>query len=140
MKRSELTEFAVEEEGFKLKIRRDGEIHEVPAEEGGARRYRRLTFRTHVINIPGAGAILERTVRHTRSDREQSADTLAAQLKSLQSAGESARARALADATTQADALARAKAALTPLTQEKDALARALHANNASMRKAMGSN
>src|SRR5262245_20588395 len=45
---------------------KEGEIHEVPATEEGARRYRRLTFRTHVINIPGAGAILERTIRNTR--------------------------------------------------------------------------
>ena len=62
---------------------KDGEIHEVPADEGGARRYRRLTFKTHVINIPGAGAILERTVRNTRSDREMSAATLSAQRDSL---------------------------------------------------------
>jgi lipopolysaccharide export system permease protein len=65
-----------------LKLR-DGEIHEVPAEEGGARRYRRLTFKTHVINIPGAGAILERTVRNARSDRELSAAALLAQRDSV---------------------------------------------------------
>ena len=58
---------------------KDGEIHEVPATDVGARRYRRLTFKTHVINIPGAGAILERTIRNTRSDREMSASTLMAQ-------------------------------------------------------------
>ena len=56
---------------------KDGEIHEVPAEEGGARRYRRLVFKTHVIYVPGAGAILERSVRSTRSDREMSARSLA---------------------------------------------------------------
>ena len=62
---------------------KDGEIHEVPPDEGGARRYRRLTFKTHVINIPGAGAILERTVRNTRSDREMSAASLSAQRDTL---------------------------------------------------------
>jgi lipopolysaccharide export system permease protein len=55
---------------------KDGEIHEIPAEEGGSRRYRRMVFKTHVIHIPGAGAILERTVRDTRDDREMSARQL----------------------------------------------------------------
>src|SRR5258706_6895223 len=62
---------------------KDGEIHEVPPDEGGARRYRRLTFKTHVINIPGAGAILERTIRNTRSDREMSAASLYSQRDTL---------------------------------------------------------
>ncbi|MBI1796633.1 MAG: LptF/LptG family permease [Candidatus Eisenbacteria bacterium] len=69
---------------------KDGEIHDIPAEEGasGNRKYRRLLFKTHVINIAGAGAILERSVRNQRSDREMSAreliaarDTLAAQYR-----------------------------------------------------------
>ncbi len=55
---------------------KDGEIHEIPSDEGGARRYRRLVFKTHIINIPGAGAFLERTARETRTDRERSADDL----------------------------------------------------------------
>jgi len=55
---------------------KDGEIHEIPAEEGGSRKYRRMTFKTHVIHIQGAGAILERSVRETRSDREMSARQL----------------------------------------------------------------
>jgi lipopolysaccharide export system permease protein len=55
---------------------RDGEIHEIPAEEGGSRKYRRMVFRTHTIHIQGAGAILERSVRQTRSDREMSARQL----------------------------------------------------------------
>jgi lipopolysaccharide export system permease protein len=55
---------------------RDGEIHDIPAEEGGSRKYRRLVFKTHVINIAGAGGILERTVRNSRSDREMSARDL----------------------------------------------------------------
>lgn len=58
---------------------RDGEIHDIPAEEGGSRRYRRLVFKTHVLNIAGAGGILERTVRNTRSDREMSARELIAE-------------------------------------------------------------
>jgi lipopolysaccharide export system permease protein len=56
---------------------KDGEIHEVPADEGDTRKYRRLLFKTHVIYIAGAGAILERSVRTSRSDRELSAGALA---------------------------------------------------------------
>jgi len=56
---------------------KDGEIHEVPADEAGARRYRRMVFKTHVIYIAGAGGMLERTVRDSRSDREMSARDLA---------------------------------------------------------------
>ncbi len=55
---------------------KDGEIHEIPAEEGGSRRYRRLAFKTHVIHIAGAGGLLERSVRESRSDREMSAHDL----------------------------------------------------------------
>jgi lipopolysaccharide export system permease protein len=54
----------------------DGEIHDIPSDEEGARRYRRLVFKTHIINIPDAGAILERTVRNSRTDREMSARDL----------------------------------------------------------------
>ncbi|HKQ57675.1 MAG TPA: LptF/LptG family permease [Candidatus Eisenbacteria bacterium] len=57
---------------------RDGEIHDIPAEEkNDTRKYRRLMFKTHVIYIAGAGAILERSVRTQRSDRELSAGALA---------------------------------------------------------------
>lgn len=55
---------------------KDGEIHEIPPDEEGVRRYRRLVFKTHTINIPGAGAFLERSARETRSDREMSAKEL----------------------------------------------------------------
>lgn len=55
---------------------RDGEIHEIPSEEGGSRRYRRMVFKTHVIYIPGAGGLLEHTVRDARSDREMTTDAL----------------------------------------------------------------
>ena len=61
-----------------LKLK-DGEIHDVPMEDGGARRYRRLAFKTHVINVLGAGAILERSARMARSDRELSAAALMTQ-------------------------------------------------------------
>jgi len=55
---------------------KDGEIHEIPAEAGGSRKYRRMLFKTHTLHIAGAGAILERSVRETRSDREMSARML----------------------------------------------------------------
>ncbi|HEY2955012.1 MAG TPA: LptF/LptG family permease [Candidatus Eisenbacteria bacterium] len=58
-----------------LKLR-DGEIHEIPTEEGGPRKYRRMVFSTHVIYIPGAGGLLEHSVRDTRGDREMSAQAL----------------------------------------------------------------
>jgi lipopolysaccharide export system permease protein len=75
----------------------DGEIHEIPAEEGGVRRYRRLLFSRHVIYIQGAGGILERTVRNTRGDREKSAAQLLAELEAIRAdyrrARDAARAR-----------------------------------------------
>jgi lipopolysaccharide export system permease protein len=55
---------------------KDGEIHEIPAEDGGSRHYRRMVFKTHIIHIAGAGGALERTVRDSRSDREMSAAEL----------------------------------------------------------------
>jgi lipopolysaccharide export system permease protein len=55
---------------------RDGEIHEIPPDPGGSRHYRRLTFRTHIIHIAGAGGALEHTVRESRGDREKSARDL----------------------------------------------------------------
>jgi lipopolysaccharide export system permease protein len=57
---------------------RDGEIHDIPADEGDTRKYRRLLFKTHVIYITGAGAVLERSVRTYRTDRELSAEALGA--------------------------------------------------------------
>jgi len=47
----------------------DGEIHEVPPNEG-ERTYRRLQFKTHVINIRNVGVDLERRERDARGDRE----------------------------------------------------------------------
>jgi len=58
-----------------LKLK-DGEIHEIPADESGPRKYRRMVFKTHIIHIQGAGAILERSVRDARGDREMSAGQL----------------------------------------------------------------
>jgi lipopolysaccharide export system permease protein len=55
---------------------KDGEIHEIPRDEEGSRRYRRFLFHTHIVRIAGAGGLLERTVRETRSDREMSAAML----------------------------------------------------------------
>lgn len=55
---------------------KDGEIHEIPPDDEGSRHYRRLVFKTHTINIPGAGALLERSARDTRTDREMSAREL----------------------------------------------------------------
>lgn len=63
---------------------KDGEIHEVPGDEGGSRKYRRLVFKTHVIHIAGAGGVLERTIRDTRTDREMSAKSLAEERERLQ--------------------------------------------------------
>jgi lipopolysaccharide export system permease protein len=54
----------------------DGEIHELPQDDPGGRKYRRLTFREHTIYIANAGGVLERGVRDTRSDREMSAKSL----------------------------------------------------------------
>jgi len=63
---------------------RDGEIHEIPEDAlGAARKYRRLVFQTHVLHIAGAGGVLERSVRDTRSDREMSAASLFAERRSL---------------------------------------------------------
>lgn len=62
---------------------KDGEIHEIPNDAAGARKYRRMVFKTHVINIPGAGAMLQRTARESRSDRELSAQELGMQRDSL---------------------------------------------------------
>ncbi|HEX7078430.1 MAG TPA: LptF/LptG family permease [Candidatus Eisenbacteria bacterium] len=47
----------------------DGEIHEVPPNDD-ERTYRRLQFKTHVINIRNPGADLERHDREVRGDRE----------------------------------------------------------------------
>lgn len=72
---------------------RDGEIHEIPPEEGGSRRYRRMVFTTHVIYIAGAGGLLERSVRDTRGDRELSAKALVTERTRLRAEYDEAIAR-----------------------------------------------
>jgi lipopolysaccharide export system permease protein len=62
---------------------KDGEIHEIPPDPEGSRHYRRLKFRTHIIHIAGAGGVLERTVRDSRSDREMSAHELSVERATL---------------------------------------------------------
>jgi lipopolysaccharide export system permease protein len=62
---------------------KDGEIHEIQAEAGEARRYHRLAFRRHTIFIQGAGGMLERTLRDSRSDREKSARMLLDERKEM---------------------------------------------------------
>ncbi len=54
----------------------NGEIHEIPPEADGPRRYHRLVFKRHTIYVQGAGGMLERTMRSTRGDREKSARAL----------------------------------------------------------------
>lgn len=54
----------------------DGEIHEIPPEADGPRRYHRMVFKRHTIYIQGAGGMLERTMRNSRGDREKSAEAL----------------------------------------------------------------
>ncbi len=61
----------------------NGEIHEIPPDDEGAARYRRLVFKKHTINIAGAGGMLERTVRNSRSDREMSAQDLMSERDSV---------------------------------------------------------
>ena len=58
---------------------KDGQIHEIPSEQEGPSKYHHMVFKTHVIHVPGAGGVLERTVRDTRTDREMSARSLAEQ-------------------------------------------------------------
>ncbi len=75
---------------------KDGEIHFIPPEnDGGSRRYRRLVFKTHVINIPGAGGMLERTVRDVRGNREMTVGMLLAQRDTTRRQLESAAAARL---------------------------------------------
>ncbi len=60
----------------------DGEIHEVPPNDQ-ERVYRRLMFKTHIINIRNAGADLERSDSSARGDREMTLGMMRAQIRSL---------------------------------------------------------
>jgi len=60
----------------------DGEIHEMPPNDQ-ERVYRRLMFKTHVINIRNSGADLERSDSSARGDREMSLGMMRGQIKNL---------------------------------------------------------
>lgn len=60
----------------------DGEIHEVPPNEA-ERTYRRLMFKTHIINIRNPAGDLERHNREARGDREMSLGMMRANMKEL---------------------------------------------------------
>lgn len=122
---------------------KDGEIHEVPRDEpAGGHKYRRLIFKTHVIHIPGAGNVLERTVRDSRSDREKSARELLDERQEVLGQYRSAAAahmlrlgqfglgpRAL-DPLTRQDLVGRGWAALTALVSGRHARVAALERDN----------
>ncbi len=60
----------------------DGEIHEMPPNDQ-ERVYRRLMFKTHLINIRNAGADLERSDSSARGDREMNLGMMRAQIHNL---------------------------------------------------------
>jgi len=60
----------------------DGEIHEIP-EVNEPRKYRRLIFKTHVINITNAASQLERTERQIRGEREMNVAALTERIRQL---------------------------------------------------------
>jgi lipopolysaccharide export system permease protein len=60
----------------------DGEIHEVPPNDA-ERTYRRLMFKTHLINIRNPGADLERRDRESRGDREMSLSMMRSHIRRL---------------------------------------------------------
>ena len=62
----------------------DGEIHEVPPNDE-ERVYRRLMFKTHIINIRSAGTVLERSGSHARGEREMSIGMMRHQIHVLKS-------------------------------------------------------
>jgi lipopolysaccharide export system permease protein len=113
---------------------KDGEIHEIPPDPEGSRHYRRLKFRTHIIHIAGAGGVLERTVRDSRSDREMSAHELSVERATLidqlhsSRLGMEARLTAIGVTSTELRALPaddapwleRARGALAALTHASD--------------------
>jgi lipopolysaccharide export system permease protein len=49
---------------------RDGELHQEPADADEPGTYRVMRFDVHVINVAGAGELLERQIRDSRSERE----------------------------------------------------------------------
>lgn len=73
----------------------DGEIHEVPPNED-ERTYRRLLFKTHIINIRTPGTDLQRVGRSSRTDREMNLAMMHANIVKLR--------KQLADARAARDA------------------------------------
>jgi lipopolysaccharide export system permease protein len=61
----------------------DGEIHEMPPNDQ-ERIYRRLMFKTHIINIRNTGADLERSDSSARGDREMSLGMMRGQIMKLE--------------------------------------------------------
>ncbi len=74
----------------------DGEIHEVPPNDQ-ERVYRRLMFKTHIINIRNTGAEMERSDSSARGDREMSLGMMRGQIRNLN--------RELSHSTSARDAL-----------------------------------
>ena len=60
----------------------DGEIHEMPPNDQ-ERVYRRLMFKTHLINIRNSGADLERSDSNARGDREMNLGMMRGQIRNL---------------------------------------------------------
>ena len=60
----------------------DGEIHEMPPNDQ-ERVYRRLMFKTHIINIRNAGSDLERSDSSARGDREMNLGMMRGQIHNL---------------------------------------------------------
>ncbi|UCF77772.1 MAG: LptF/LptG family permease [Candidatus Eiseniibacteriota bacterium] len=60
----------------------DGEIHEIP-DMTEPRKYRRLMFKTHVINIPNVSSQLLRSERQTRGEREMTIAALKERIRQL---------------------------------------------------------
>jgi lipopolysaccharide export system permease protein len=78
--RAERGEIFFAEDGNTLVIRLfDGEIHDV--DEKDPKRYLRLKFSEHTLNIPGAGTELVRVDREYRGEREMSIGDLKAEIR-----------------------------------------------------------
>ncbi|KPJ61419.1 MAG: hypothetical protein AMJ46_01660 [Latescibacteria bacterium DG_63] len=60
----------------------DGEIHEIP-DITEPRKYRRLVFKTHVINIPNVSSQLMRSERQVRGEREMDVAALRERIRQL---------------------------------------------------------
>jgi lipopolysaccharide export system permease protein len=72
---------------------RGGEIHQQPADAVDPGTYRVLRFDQHVIHVFGAGALLERQVRQSRSEREMNTAQLRAEIAASKATLAESRAR-----------------------------------------------